>query len=87
MEQEKVKTNAINLKELKNQHEVHKLVAEIAEFRLRQVMADMRYMELITKFNAPENEAVAQKEQVMKEEEQVPDEAPVPHLRKVSQQY
>ena len=53
MEKQTVKTNQVDVKSLRSQHEIYKLAAEIAEFRLRQVLADMRYMEVVAKFNAP----------------------------------
>ena len=52
-QQTKVKLNNINLAELQKQHKIYQLYAEISEYRLRQVIADTRYIEFVAKFNSP----------------------------------
>ena len=77
-QQTKVKLNNINLAELQKQHKIYQLYAEISEYRLRQVIADTRYIEFVAKFNSPPANAEVQPE----EQKDVPEQN-----KKVSEQY
>jgi len=48
---EATKLADIDLAKLRRQHEIYKLSCEIADFRVRTMLADIKYMELVTQVN------------------------------------